>query len=284
MTSVQARVVACLAAIATLALSVPIKLFAAERPSRVVSLNLCADQLLLQLAEPDQIKSLSPLARDRSLSFLAEAARAFPLNDGKGESILFSGADLVLTGTFGQQNRTALLRRQGFDVQPLEPWRSLAHGREQIRLVAARLGQAERGEMLIRDIDAALLRSANVAPAGQSVLTYYRRGWVPATDSLVGEILRHIGFELHQDALGLRRGGVVPLETIVSTPPDYLLLEEGAVRAVDNGSALLVHPALADAVPRQRRMSIPGALSICGGPSTPALIDALAAQARVKAR
>ena len=113
MTSVQARVVACLAAIATLALSVPIKLFAAERPSRVVSLNLCADQLLLQLAEPDQIKSLSPLARDRSLSFLAEAARAFPLNDGKGKSILFSGADLVLTGTFGQQNRTALLETTG---------------------------------------------------------------------------------------------------------------------------------------------------------------------------
>jgi iron complex transport system substrate-binding protein len=55
------------------------------------------------------------------------------------------------------------------------------------------------------------------------------------------------------------------------------------MRAIDNGSALLVHPALADAVPRPRRLSVAGALSICGGPSTPALIDVLAAQARTKA-
>jgi iron complex transport system substrate-binding protein len=269
---------------AGLALCTPTKLFAAERPGRVVSLNLCADQLLLRLADRDQIKSLSPLGRNPALSFLADEARAFPANDGKGESILFSGADLVVTGSFGQQNRTALLRRQGFDVLPLEPWRSLDHGREQIRLIAGRLGHPDRGERLIAEIDAAVARAANVAPKGRSILTYYRRGWVPASDSLVSEILRHIGFTSHQGALGVKHGGVVRLETIVSFPPDYLLLDEDAVRAVDNGSALLVHPALADAVPSARRLSVAGALSICGGPSTPALIDALAARARGKSQ
>ncbi|MDF2811603.1 MAG: transporter substrate-binding protein [Microvirga sp.] len=257
---------------------------AIERPSRVVSLNLCADQLLLRLADRDQIESLSPLARDPAFSHLADEAKGLPVNDGKGESILFSGADLVVTGTFGQQNRTALLKRQGFDVQPLEPWRSLAHGREQIRLIAARLGHPDRGETLIAEIDEALARSENAVPMGRSILTYYRRGWVPASDSLVGEILRHLGFVPHQDALGVKRGGIVRLESIVSAPPDYLLLDDDAGRAVDNGSALLIHPALSDAVPPQRRLFVAGQLSICGGPATPALIDSLAAQARAKMR
>ncbi len=139
---------------------------------------------------------------------------------------MFSGADLVVTGTFGQQARTALLRRQGFNVETLEPWRSLAHGREQIMSLAKRLGHADRGESVIAEIDDALARSANIVPPGRSILDYYRRGWVPASDSLVGEILRHMGFVLHQDALGLKRGGVVRLETIVSSPPDFLLLDE----------------------------------------------------------
>ena len=84
--------------------------------------------------------------------------------------------------------------------------------------MAKRLGHADRGEKLIDEIDAALKRSANAAPAGRSILTYYRRGYVPASDSLVGEILRDIGFTLHQDVLGLKRGGVVRLESIVSAP------------------------------------------------------------------
>lgn len=256
----------------------------AQAPQRVVSLNLCADQLLLALGDRSQIASLSPLARDPEISFLSQETSGLPVNDGKGESILFGGADLVLAGAFGQQARTALLTRQGLDVLSLAPWSSVADGREQIRMVAARLGHPERGEALIGEIDAALARTTDIVPSGRSILVYYRRGWVPASDSLVGELLRHMGFTLHQDALGLDRGGVARLETLVEAPPDYLLMDEDAGRTVDNGSALLSHPALARVVPPSRRLVIPGRLTICGGPSTPALIDTLAAEIREKVR
>jgi iron complex transport system substrate-binding protein len=253
-------------------------------PQRVVSLNLCADQLLLALADREQIASLSPLARDRSISFLAEEAAGVPVNEGKGEAILFSGADLVLTGRFGSHARRELLERQGLDVMVLDPWQSLGEGRAQIRSLARRLGHPERGEALIGEIDAALARAKDIVPRGRSVLTYYRRGWVPSSDSLVSELLRHMGFMLHQDALGLRRGGIVRLERIVASPPDYALMDDATGRSVDNGSALLVHPALIAAIPPERRLVIPGKLAICGGPATPAAIDALAAEARAKVR
>ncbi|MGO4704937.1 ABC transporter substrate-binding protein [Microvirga sp. 2MCAF38] len=257
---------------------------AQTRPQRIVSLNLCADQLLLALAERSQIASLSPLAKDRSISFLADRVDDIPVNSGKGETILFSGAGLVLAGTFGQQARTALLKRQGFDVLTLEPWRNLDHGRKQIREVAQRIGHPERGEALIAEIDAALARAKDIVPSGRSVLVYYRRGFVPSTDSLVSEILRHMGFALQQEKLGLRRGGVSRLESLVTTPPDYLMMDEAVGRTIDNGSALLTHPALADAVPADRRLLIAGNLMICGGPSTSAAIDAIASEVKTKVR
>jgi iron complex transport system substrate-binding protein len=257
---------------------------AQERLQRVVSLNLCADQLLLALADREQIASLSPLVMDRSISFLTDEAAGLPVNGGKGEAILFSGADLVLAGTYGQQARTALLRGQGMDVLPLGPWQSLEHGREQIRTVARRLGHPERGEALIAEIDAALRRAKNIVSPRRSILTYYRRGWVPDSNSLIGELLQHMGFTLHQRTLGLDQGGVARLESIVASPPEYLLVDDDAGQVVDNGSALLVHPALADVAPSNRRLTMPGKLAICGGPSTPAAIDALAAQVRAKVR
>jgi iron complex transport system substrate-binding protein len=54
--------------------------------------------------------------------------------------------------------------------------------------------------------------------------------------------------------------------------------------AYDLGSAFLHHPSLLRALPPERRLTIPARLSLCGGPSTPVLIDTLAAEARAKVR
>lgn len=257
---------------------------APPRPQRVVSLNLCADQLLVALADRGQVLSLSPLARDPSVSSVVGRAASYPANPGRGEAILFTGADLVLTGRWGAQATRELLARQGFAVVPLDVWDSLDAGRAQIRDVARRLGHPERGERLVAEIDAALARAKAIVPPGRSVLPVQRRGWVQGTDSVLGEILRHMGFTLHQERLGLPAGGRASLEQLVTAPPDYAVLDEGAGEAVDSGSAFLAHPALARAIPRGSRLEVPGALLICGGPSTPAAIDALAALVRAKVR
>lgn len=255
---------------------------AQSRPQQVASLNLCTDQLLLALADRHQIASLSRLARDPSISFMAEQAAGLPFNEGGAETLLFSRPDLVLTGTYGQQDRVAVLRRQGLDVLQLGPWSGLAEGREQIRLLANRLGHADRGEALIARIDAALEGAKDIIPKGRSILAYERGGWAMAARSPLSEVLMQMGFTLHQGLLGRMNGGVVRLETIVTDPPDVMLVDAGSQQAIDNGTALFSHPALAAAVPHERRLALPGRLTICGGPSTPAMIEALTAEAKSK--
>jgi iron complex transport system substrate-binding protein len=251
-------------------------------PHRVASLNLCTDQLLLALADRHQIASLSGLARDPTLSFMAEQAAVLPLNEGGAEAILFSKPDLVLTGTYGQHDQVTVLKRQGLEVLQFGPWSGLAEGREQIRKLASRLGHADRGEALVARIEAALDQARKTVANGPSILVYERGGWVAAARSPLSEVLVQMGFTLHQEVLGLDAGGVARLETIVAAPPDVMLVDAGSEQAIDNGTALLAHPALAAAVPRERRLAIAGNLTICGGPSTPALIEAL--RAEVKSR
>ena len=207
--------------LAGLLLSMAEAVCAQSGPRRVASLNLCTDQLLLALADRSQIASLSRLARDPSMSFMAEEAVGFRLNDGGVEPLLFDRPDLVLAGTYGQQEQAALLKRQGFEVLSLGSWSSLEDGREQIRSLARRLGHPERGKELIARIDGALERARGIVPGKRSILVYERGGWVAGARSPLGEILAHMGFSLHQEALGLSAGGAARLETIVVTPPRF---------------------------------------------------------------
>lgn len=256
---------------------------AAAPPRRVASLNVCADQLLLALA-PEAVASLSPLSRDPRLSFAAAQARGVPVNSGRGEVMSVERPDLVLAGRYDGKARRDFMESQGIDVLLLEAWTSLAHGREQIMTLAARLGVPERGEALVSQIDAALERTRAIAPGGRTVLPLQVRGYTPGEASLVAELLRHMGLVPFQQRLGLKDGGFVRLEQVVATPPDFLLLGTESARAIDQGSALLVHPALSRAVPAERRLVLRAPLLTCGGPSLVAAIDALAAEIRAKVR
>jgi iron complex transport system substrate-binding protein len=255
----------------------------AEPPQRIVSLNKCTDQLLLALVEPSRIASVSPIGSDE-LSFFAQELKALPANSGRGESVLLTKADLVLTGPFESHARRDLLRAQGFEVMVVGLWRTLAEGREQIRALSRRLGVPERGEALIARIDRALAESRGAAPARRSALVLQRRGYTPGNTSVLDELLRHVGLVPHTERLGLERGGTVSLERLVADPPDYLLMADSDRRSIDQGSALLWHPALIEAIPPERRLYLPDRLTICGGPATPYAIEALAAEVRAKVR
>jgi iron complex transport system substrate-binding protein len=256
---------------------------AASPPQRIVSLNKCTDQLLLALVERSRIASVSPRATDE-LSFMAEELKALPANSGRGESVLLTDADLVLAGPFESHTRQALLRRQGFDVLVIGLWRTLAEGRAQIRELSRRLGTEDRGEALIAEIDAALARSRDAAPAPRTVLVLQQRGYTPGDTGILDELIRHMGLVPYSERVGVAHGGLVSLERLVADPPDYLLMSNPDGVAVDEGSAFLRHPALAGAVPPDRRLHLPARLTICGGPATPVAIDTLAAEVRAKVR
>ncbi len=257
---------------------------ATDAPRRIASANLCADELLLTLADADQIVSLSPFSTDPEMSFLHEKAKAFPVNRGVGEDIVRLKADLVLVGPYDSRYTRDLLTAQGIRFLSLTPWDNIEDGRKQIRQLAALFGHPERGEALVHEMNGALdsiKGRASKDGRAPSSLVLHRRGYVFHA-GVTGEVAKLAGFRDVSAALGVGQAGFVRLERLLVDPPDFLLVSQNSVLAGDQGQALLVHPALLESFPLERRLVLPDQLTICGGPSTIALVHALAGEIDAK--
>ncbi len=240
---------------------------ASEPPRRIVSLNLCADQYLLALADRAQIVALSRLSTDPAISAAAEAARGLAQTGGTAEEVLALTPDLVLVGPLDRLGTARILASRGLRVERMALPRSFAETQAELRRIAALLGHPARGEALAARLDAMPLQLGRSPVA----MPYERRGYAAGPASLLGEVLVRAGFRHSSGATGAT-GRFVSLEELVAARPDALILGEAAARGVDQGSALIAHPALAQRFPAERRIALPDALTACPGP---ALIEAV---------
>ena len=242
-------------------------------PRRIVSLNTCADQYVLALADPGQIAALSPYGHDPELSAAVAKARRFPVLKRPAEEVLALRPDLVIGFPDGAG---------GVVGAPDGRWRKLglasatsfAAIRDQVRQVAAAVGQRARGEALIRGMERDL--AALPQRKGGGVAAYYqRRGYMTGTGTLVDELIRRAGLVNLAEKLGKPALAQVPLEQMIAARPDYLIVEEGSENIVDQGTEMLHHPVLRS-IPRIR---VPQAWTVCGGPAYVQAARSIIAQA-----
>lgn len=248
-------------------------------PARVVSLNMCTDQLLIDLAEPRQIAGLSPFAADAARSFLAERARALPILSGTAEEVMVLKPDLVVSGTFTKRATREFIRARGVPLEEFAPVRSLAETKRQITRFGEITGAREAATKRNAELEAGLaeLRAA-AADRKLRVLPLARRAWVAGSQSLMSELLTAAGLVNAAGELGMRTGGRVTLEQIVLLKPDAVLISRDDDMAEDQGRALLLHPAIRSLFPPERRIIIPERLTVCGGPMLAEAMRALAGQ------
>ena len=255
---------------AFLAVSVPwaTRTEATEPPARIVSINLCADQLLMALADAGQILSLSTFADDPRLSYLHEKALEFRRDAGNAESVVALRPDVVFAGRFTRLTTREMLTRLGYRLVLLDAVRSIDDAIAQIRDVATFVGHPERGESLVAEIEAAQRAASAAAAHPHSVAFYQRRGYVTGGDTFTSELLETVGFAYAGGELAGATGGFVPLERLIADAPDYIVVSSNATKAEDQGTALLAHPALAALFPLERRIALPDRLTVCAGPAT----------------
>jgi iron complex transport system substrate-binding protein len=245
----------------------------AEAPRRIVSLNVCADQLVLALAEPSRVVALSPFARDRAMSFLADRAAPFVTVRGGAETVLSLRPDLLLVGPIDRAAAARLVGLQGVRVMVVDLITDIESSIAQVRAVADALGARDRGEVLVAEIGRSRAALAASSLPRVIALPLERRGYAAGPGSLVGAMLREAGFALPDAAPG-GFGGFVGLERIIAMRPDVLVIDTPSADG-DQGNAFLGHPALTGGWPATRRLRLPQALTLCGGPSIPAALDAL---------
>jgi iron complex transport system substrate-binding protein len=259
---------------------------AAEKARRIVSLDLCADQLLIELVPRERIAAVTHLLADPAVSAIPEKGRGIPFTRGGAEEVLRHDPDLVLAGPFGVSGTVGLLRRLGRNLVVVPLANDLDGVRAAVRTVAAAVGEEARGEAMIADYDQRLARLARAAERGRrpTAVIYQVSGAVSGAGSLADAALAAAGLRNMAADYPLARSGVVPLEALLARPPDLLVLSSGADEYRTAVADNLRHPVVGLLRKRGASIELPWRMWLCG---TPHIIDAVeqlaAAGSRVEA-
>jgi iron complex transport system substrate-binding protein len=235
-------------------------------PQRIMSLNLCTDQLLLMLAPPERITSVTWLALDPSASIMVEAARRVPTNHGQAEEVLAQNPDLVLAGTFTASTTRALISRFNYNVVEVPEAMDFDGIRAVTRQVGAALGEPARAEELIAEMHAELAqlerRALNWRPR---VVAWDGGGIAPGRGTLFDAILTAAGARNLAAEEGLDGFGAFDLEALLRADPDALVEGEPGLEAPSLRNEAARH-ALLRRHYAGRRVAVPQYLYACGTP------------------
>ncbi len=189
-------------------------------PKRVMSLNVCTDQLLLSLAPEKHIASVTFMAREPAPLRLWPQGARLPINYGSAEEVLAAHPDLVLAPPFLAPLTKALLAKSGAKILEVKLAENFDQIRDETRSVARALGEEARGEALIAQMDAALAEAAAHRPAkAVRVAEWGNGGQVPGGAGLFGALLRTAGAQ----SIG---GGTYDVEALVAQKPQALLYSD----------------------------------------------------------
>ncbi len=248
----------------------------ADAPRRVASFNLCADQLVVALADPEQIAGLSPYATQPGLSVVANEAKRFRKLDWQAESTIVLQPDLVFVGPNDRSVTRRMLASQGLRVVAVEFVTDLDSARTQIRDVAKLLGHADRGEKLVAALDAARARLvARRSAAPRTAIVVERGGYAQGPSSLAATLLDEAGLKSPPGA-PKGYGGFIPLEKLLMLKSDLVFVKDPPSAPGDQGALYLMHPAMQALYPPERRIALPTRFTMCGGPALVAAFEYLA--------
>lgn len=256
---------ALLLASALLMLLAPAARAAPAPAQRIVSLNLCTDQLVLRLVPPERIAMLSQLASDPQLSMEAHRAHGIARFDGSVESVLKKSPDLVLAGSMASLGTTRVLQRLGYRVETQDMPESIDDALAFIENTATLVGEPTAGRALRQATQARLaaVRARARFTFHPLAVVYLPNGLTPGTGTLKHELIELAGWRNLAAARGISGYGTLSLEELLSQAPALVLFDSVDLEHASMSQQLLHHPAI-DGRFDSRQM--PTRTWICGGP------------------
>ncbi len=234
---------------------------------RIVSINLCTDQLLLLLAPPAQISSVSFMAANPVYSAYAERVGEIPLNHARIEEIVAFDPDLILAYQFSDQRLVQLLRELGYRVERVPSASSLEEVAAVIRSTAALLQQSAAGAEILAAMDRQLAAGAPAATGPRPLAVIYApNGYSPGARTLPGAVLEAAGFANLSAELGNDHGAEIPLEQLLRHQPELYIIDDEEQNMNSLAQKKLRHPALRKSIATGTLAAVQGRLWSCPTP------------------
>lgn len=215
----------------------------AEAPLRVASLNLTADELLVEMLPPDRLVAVTRWADDASMSNVAGRvpAAAVRLPRADLERILALRPDLVVVSEYTDADFLRLVEKSGLRHHRMSGLDTLPGIRAAILDLGRAVGAPQAAARLAARFDAVLVELARRLEGDpRPRVLYWGDPHTAGSGTAIGSLLEAAGASNVGRELGLR--GIVPIagEKAFAAEPDAFLVTEGSGASV----ALRRHPLL----------------------------------------
>ncbi|MEM8593371.1 MAG: ABC transporter substrate-binding protein [Pseudomonadota bacterium] len=232
-------------------------LHASERTKQTqplfASVNLCTDQLLLELFPVVRIESLSFLSKDPQYSPNWKKARLVPSNHAQLEELFLLKSPVILTSQFSPKLLSDTLSSLKKKSVPFAYPASLSD----LQKALSELGEVLGANQNVTAINASLDELVHYVPektvgARLRVLALGPGGYTNGSETIEHELLEKVGFINVAVEAGVKQFSALSLEHVVALQPDVILLGDHTRNRSSASQRFLNHPALRSALKRTK--------------------------------
>ena len=236
---------------------------------RIVSLNLCTDQLVINIAQRHNIAALSFLVIDPKTSASVKQAKGIPLVRGSVEEIINLKPDIVFSGVQVNPVQIKLLKRFKLKIIQVPIATSLKSIEDNIQIVANALNLRRRGTKIIQEFRQAIKKYSKRTTLLDKPIAalLWPNGLSSGRGTLPHSVIEKAGFRNLSALINKSGTSFLSIEALLRRNLDLLVLGQ----SLPNPSLahkFLDHPALSAKFSRTKKILIPDNLWLCGTPNT----------------
>ena len=196
-------------------------------PKRIASLNLTADEVLVEILPVERLVAVTAAADDVGTSNIVGRVPPGVARFRKAdlERLVALAPDIVVVSEYTDPDFLYLLERSGLRYHRMEGLRSLAGNREAILRLGEAVGAAAGAEKLVARYDAVLADLAQrLRGVARPRVMYWASGMTAGGDTAIGALIESAGARNVGAEIGVAGIGQVGAERAFVADPDVVLI------------------------------------------------------------
>lgn len=244
--------------------------FSAQGAEKIVSLNACTDELLLQFAEPEKIAGVTRFRHSPLSSKVLNDHPEIQRLSGDVEAIHKLQPSQVIAGPFSNLMLLEQLRKSNIKVLILNDPRNWEELLVSVKLIEERTGVSEKAAAFRRKIFNLHVEGAHSKWVGKKALFWSAGGNVPGKGTFEDVILSTLGIE---NAAHFEGYAFLSLEQMIQLAPDLLWVTQDPKQRNSWSHDTVFHPVLRKALPQLEWVVMPEEAISCASGYTVDMLE-----------